>query len=244
MFVSPRRTELDWISIRQHYEAGYTRRECQEKFGFSNGAWQRAVDRGDIIPRPKSSAVRASKKREQVAKLRAEGKSYRDIAKELGLAKSTVAYHARRLDIPVDETASRRYDWAAIQEAYDSGLSVRACTRRFGFCVASWNAAVRRGAVVARPAEMRLEALLVVGRPQTSRYHLKQRLLKEGVKENRCEECGITEWRGKPLSMQLHHINGDGTDNRLPNLELLCANCHSQTDTYGGRNGHRRKRRA
>jgi 5-methylcytosine-specific restriction endonuclease McrA len=40
--------------------------------------------------------------------------------------------------------------------------------------------------------------------------------------------------------MQLHHINGDGSDNRLENIIFLCANCHSQTDTYGGRNGHRR----
>jgi 5-methylcytosine-specific restriction endonuclease McrA len=57
-----------------------------------------------------------------------------------------------------------------------------------------------------------------------------------------CELCGTSEWQGKPLNMQPHHINGDGLDNRLENLELLCANCHSQTDTYGGRNGHRRRR--
>ena len=47
----------------------------------------------------------------------------------------------------------------------------------------------------------------------------------------------------EPLNAQLHHKNGDGTDNRLENVEFLCPNCHSQTDTYGGRNGHRRTER-
>jgi hypothetical protein len=70
------------------------------------------------------------------------------------------------------------------------------------------------------------------------------RLLAEGLKENRCEQCGISDWQGKPLNMQLHHLNGNGTENRLENVVFLCGNCHSQTDTYGGRNGHRRPRRS
>ena len=65
---------------------------------------------------------------------------------------------------------------------------------------------------------------------------LKNRLLKEGIKENVCEICGINEWNGKPISLQIHHINGIHTDNRLENLMLLCPNCHSQTDTYAGKN--------
>ena len=46
----------------------------------------------------------------------------------------------------------------------------------------------------------------------------------------------MTEWQGKPIPLELHHINGDNTDNRLENLQLLCPNCHAQTETYGGKN--------
>ncbi len=83
---------------------------------------------------------------------------------------------------------------------------------------------------------------MVVGRKATSRTHLKARLISAGLKENRCEVCGIVDWQGKPLNMELHHINGDGEDNRLENLQLLCGNCHAQTDNWGGR-GQRRKAR-
>jgi 5-methylcytosine-specific restriction endonuclease McrA len=68
---------------------------------------------------------------------------------------------------------------------------------------------------------------------------LKGRLIAAGLKENRCEACGLTEWLGRPLSMALHHVNGDGLDNRIENLQLLCPNCHAQTDNFSGR-GRRR----
>ena len=47
---------------------------------------------------------------------------------------------------------------------------------------------------------------------------------------------------GEPLNMELHHVNGDGSDNRLENLQLLCGNCHSQTDNWGGRGARRNGR--
>lgn len=65
---------------------------------------------------------------------------------------------------------------------------------------------------------------------------LRDRLLKEGYKERVCECCGNTEWMGKPIALELHHVNGDNTDNRIENLQILCPNCHAMTDTYRGRN--------
>jgi Zn finger protein HypA/HybF involved in hydrogenase expression len=67
-------------------------------------------------------------------------------------------------------------------------------------------------------------------------YKLKNRLLQENLKQHKCEHCGITEWCNKPAPIELDHINGDNTDNRLENLRILCPNCHAQTDTYRGKN--------
>lgn len=71
-------------------------------------------------------------------------------------------------------------------------------------------------------------------------YHssskLMKRLINEGYKEYKCEECGIKDWQGKPLSLQLEHIDGNHFNNSLDNLKILCPNCHSQTSTFAGKN--------
>ena len=79
-----------------------------------------------------------------------------------------------------------------------------------------------------------LEKILIKD-SEYNRTKLKTRLVKEGLKEYKCECCGISEWNGKPLTLQLHHINGIHNDNRLSNLQLLCPNCHSQTENFGTR---------
>lgn len=67
---------------------------------------------------------------------------------------------------------------------------------------------------------------------------LKKKLYDEGLKEPKCEKCGIVNWEEKPLTLHLDHVNGDSSDNRLDNLQILCPNCHSQTTTYAGRNSN------
>ena len=70
---------------------------------------------------------------------------------------------------------------------------------------------------------------------------LKERLVKEGILEYKCAECGISKWNNKPLSLHLDHINGINNDHRIENLRFLCPNCHSQTDTYAGKNRKHKK---
>lgn len=62
---------------------------------------------------------------------------------------------------------------------------------------------------------------------------LRNKLIKSGIKTfEKCEECGITEWNGKPIVIQLHHKDGDSSNNELDNIAELCPNCHSQTENY------------
>lgn len=179
--------------------------------------------------------------KEHVRQLLAAGKTRAEVARTLGLSRSTVTYHAARLGEGIDTRFGRRYDWQEIRRFYEEGHSARECRSRFGFNMGSWHEAIRRGLIVARPARTPLDRLLVAG-PRRSRGHLKHRLFDAGVKERRCESCGLSEWRARPIPLALHHINGQRHDNRLENLQILCANCHGQTDNWAGRNRRQRRR--
>ena len=77
---------------------------------------------------------------------------------------------------------------------------------------------------------------LFVRNSQVSNQTIRKYLLQYNLLEYRCAECGCDgQWRGKILALQLHHQDGDRTNNTLDNLVFLCPNCHAVTDSYGGK---------
>lgn len=62
----------------------------------------------------------------------------------------------------------------------------------------------------------------------------------------RCSQCGWNkrnQFTGN-IPLEIHHKDGDHTNNDENNLDLLCPNCHSLTETYKAANkGQGRKAR-
>ena len=147
---------------------------------------------------------------------------------------TTIAWYKaiRRGKLRAELQRQRTIDWPAVQRYYDEGHRYRACKERFEFAAASWTKAVNRGELVTRPRRSPLELIL---RNSRSRCTIKRRLLMAGKLVNRCDICGLDEWLGKPLSVQIDHINGVRDDHRIENLRMLCPNCHSQTETFAGK---------
>lgn len=96
-----------------------------------------------------------------------------------------------------------------------------------------------------RKDKIPLEEILSGKHPQYQTYKLKARLIKEGIKEDKCEKCG---WNQKAENAtftpcELHHIDGNPENHLLSNLIILCPNCHSLTESYRFRRGRTNEQR-
>ena len=151
------------------------------------------------------------RKKDQIVALLEQGRSYREIERLVECSKATISYHAKQLGVAKGKII--RVDWNAVQIYHDQGHSRQECMDRFGFSRMAWHKAMERGALLVRDHRIPIKDLLVVGR-KVQRGHLKSRLIREGLLESKCCECELTEWRGKPISLELHHINGIYNDNR------------------------------
>jgi 5-methylcytosine-specific restriction endonuclease McrA len=79
------------------------------------------------------------------------------------------------------------------------------------------------------------DEVFVIGKKENNHW-LKKRLLNNFGWEFKCSSCRNTDWMGKPIAIELEHINGNNKDNRIENLTFLCPNCHAMTSTWRGRN--------
>lgn len=132
----------------------------------------------------------------------------------------SMADAARSLDVPF---ATFKY-WAKKHELYSPNQNHKGRTFEN-----------RKGATPLK--EIIYEGL----HPDYRTFRLRQRLVRAGILKNICDECGITdEWNGKPITLELDHIDGDNRNHHIENLRILCPNCHSQTPTFRGRN-HKHK---
>jgi hypothetical protein len=147
-----------------------------------------------------------------------------------------------------------RYTQAQLIEAVQTSTSIRQVLSKLGLVEAGGNYSVvrhrirrlglstdhftgqgwRKGTHVPCFPASPLSKLLQTG-TRVQSYKLKKRLFAEGLKVRRCDWCGNTEWLGQPIPLELDHINGDQTDNRIENLRILCPNCHALTQTYRGK---------
>lgn len=96
----------------------------------------------------------------------------------------------------------------------------------------------RRG--VDRGSKRELNYYLVKDGPFINSHALKVRMLREGRRTRRCQRCRRVRWMMHTIPLELHHTDGDRTNNEDTNLEIICPNCHALTDNNSGRANLRR----
>ena len=69
-------------------------------------------------------------------------------------------------------------------------------------------------------------------------YKLKLKLIKDGIKTEQCEICKLIEWNGQKIPLELHHIDGNGKNNNIDNLQIICPNCSGAIKKHIKRYGY------
>jgi len=114
--------------------------------------------------------------------------------------------------------------------------TIRRAVKDLNLDISHWSGkGHRKGSSVPVVTPIPLTQLLARG-VQYHSHKLRLRLIAEGIFDEQCSQCHLTEWQGCSIPLELDHRDGDRDNNELSNLRLLCPNCHALTPTYRGRN--------
>lgn len=195
---------------------------------------------------------------DEIIKLHNEGYSYNKIAKKLNISKSLVAYYCN--EKRQQERLEKRENALRNKEEYEKLicklieenqnlnrvlflLGKRSTNTNYDFLkniIKKYNIDTTHFThdliVEKRRKKITFEEIFCEESKMKSTSNVKSKIIELGLKEWVCEKCKMREWNGEPIPLELHHINGNRHDNRLENLQLLCCNCHAQTENFCGKN--------
>ena len=192
-------------------------------------------------------------RRDSIIKLRNEGKTYGEISKILGCKKGIIAFYCNpnRYDFARRNSERDEYE-RIIVKAVPKCYNINQVCRMIGKKGTNTNIRLIKeiidkhnidtshfsfdGSVQGKCKRYTMDEIFCENSEYKTKSMLKILLLKHNLKSYKCECCGNSEWMGNPIPLQTHHINGNNTDNRISNLQLLCPNCHAATDNYCGKN--------
>ncbi len=180
-----------------------------------------------------------------------EGKTPKEIVKQLGVAFSTVRWHARKLGMPpiIIKPKIRNFPWKEIDEYCEMGKRTRKeVSDKFGLNQWDWHFAFKNKLIHGKMFKHKNAKDSFIFRQYKDEEIIPIKEIKRRFNQKTkyiCKGCkNKGTWNKKPLTLQLDHKNGNSYDCRKNNLRYLCPNCHSQTKTFGSKNmGYGRKYR-